>query len=480
MNDYISSAITSIHGKTTMNLINDAIKKIAARGQSNSFADSLVNSMNSTFAISRLALSPVIYIKQLTSTITYANDIGFINWIAYGVKNLPQLVKTWKEITDNSVYMQDRKYESILKNIESYSESSMKEFVPNPAKEWFVNFMMYQIKAGDRHAIMLGGMPNYLYYKSQALKDGKTSEQEAIDIAIIKFERDTKNTQQSGDQQDKDILQTSNPAIRAMNMFLTTPKQYLRKEIQAVRSLSRKLKQWDKNAGKGTIWENIRTLMIFHAFMPMLFQYISAGLPGILADWDEDEDARDLLRAAVIGNINGLFAIGEVVNTIGDYFTHKPWVGQSSKTLGIIGIVLNLGKKADIARKTIDPIKRAEKWKDFLLEGTTITSIPAPTLSKWIDNIDDLGSDANLGKDLLRLANFSKYVIDGPKKKKSTSSKVKSIYQQNEKYQRKQRKIEKEKKSAVRKLGLGKSGFGKSGFGKSGFNDKGFNDNGFD
>ena len=451
-NDYISSAIISIHGKTTMNLINDSIKKIAARGHNNNFADSVVNGMNSVFAISRLALSPVIFIKQLTSIITYANDIGFANWIAYGAKNLPQIVKTWKEIRDNSVYMQDRAYNSILKNIESYSESSMKEFIPNPAKEWLVNFMMYQVKSGDKIAIMLGGMPNYSYYKSQFKKNNpKATEQEAIDYAIVKFERDTKRTQQSGDQQDKDVLQTGNPIVRAFNMFLTTPKQYLRKEIQAVRSLSRKLKQFDRKAGKGTLTENIRTLMMFHVVMPMIFQYVSAGLPGLLAPWD-DEDEGDLIRAAVIGNLNALFVAGQIISTLGDYFTHKPWVGKTSKSLGILNIVSSLAYKADIARKTKDPVKRAKRWESFYLEAVTVTTIPAPTIARWIENLSEVGSDDDLAKDLLRLVNYSKYVIDGADNRKSKSSKVKSIYQQNEEYRKKQKKVAKEKESAKNRI----------------------------
>ena len=65
--------------------------------------------------------------------------------------------------------------------------------------------------------------------------------------------------------------QTADPIIRAMNMFLTTPKQYLRKEIQAVRNLYRKVKAQDPKAGKGTVMENIRTFFMYHFAMPVLF-----------------------------------------------------------------------------------------------------------------------------------------------------------------------------------------------------------------
>ena len=64
-------------------------------------------------------------------------------------------------------------------------------------------------------------MANYNYYKEQyRKKNPKASEQEVIDYAIKKFEKDTKRTQQSGDIQDKDYFQTANPWVRALNMFL--------------------------------------------------------------------------------------------------------------------------------------------------------------------------------------------------------------------------------------------------------------------
>ena len=104
-----------------------------------------------------LALSPVITLKQLTSLFTYANDIGIRNWVLYSMKNLPQVVKTWKEIRDNSVYMQDRKYNSIMRTIESYTDENMISFIPGDKKQFFLNFLMWTTKFGDRSANYVGG-----------------------------------------------------------------------------------------------------------------------------------------------------------------------------------------------------------------------------------------------------------------------------------------------------------------------------------
>ena len=442
-NEYIKDAIESIHGKPTMRLITNMIEKIANKGTRTEMMTGFINSMNNVFIVSRLGLSPVIMIKQLTSTFTFANDIGFRNWIKYSAKSIPQLKDTWREIRENSVYMQDRKYDGIMKAIESYSDEAMKKFVPSPTKDFFVNVAMYMVKFGDRSAIFLGGTPNYVFYKEQALKEGKT-EQEAIDIAIRKFERDTKRTQQSADLQDKDIFQTSNPVVRALNMFLSTPKQYLRKEIQAVRSLNRKLLAWDKNAGKGSIKENVRTLLMYHVFMPTLFQYVAMGLPGMLRGWrDDDED--DLIRAAVIGNLNALFILGEAVTYLGDYFTGKPWAGESAKTVGMLNVLGGIVQKFKRADETKDPKKKAEQMKKAYAELITLTGIPAPTLAKLTENYEKIisGEADDTGELILRLLNFSEYQISGPKK---DDKKVKTIQEINEAYDRQLRKEEQEKK----------------------------------
>ena len=355
-------------------------------------------------------------------------------------KNKTQQLKVWKEISENSVYIQDRYKNSITKAIETYSDTKMKAFLPEKSYQqgwnWFVDFAMYTTKLGDKGAIYLGGSPNYTYYKDQALKQGKT-EKEAIDIAIRKFERDTKRTQQSSDIQDKDYLQTGDPITKALNMFLTTPKQYLRNEIIAVRNLYRAI---SGKAYKGTVGQNVRTFVTYHFFMPLLFQYVSMGLPGILRGFRDDDD-EDLLRAAIIGNLNGLFILGEVVNTIGDLFTGKPWIGTQTKSLGILQIANSIGRKFNKASNYKDKNKRDKAFLDAYLEIATLTGMPASTIKKFFDNYSKLNTTDDPGEIILRLLNYSEYQISGPTTNKS---KVKSVSEMNEEYQKEKEKKEKD------------------------------------
>ena len=438
-NKYISDAITKIHGKDVYKYTLAIIDKIASRGTSDSRNNTIVNAMNNVFILSRLAISPVIMIKQLTSFITYANDIGPLNYLKYAAKNKVEMLKVYKEIRDNSVYMKDRQRTSIMRAIETYSDANMKKFVPAGTKDWIVNFAMWTTKFGDKSAIFLGGMPNYSYYKAQFKKKNPgATEQEAIDYAVKLFERDTKRTQQSGDLQDKDYYQTKDPLYRGLNMFLTTPKQYLRKEIVAIRNLNRKLSQFDRKAGKGTVAQNLRTFFMYHVIMPVFFQYVSMGLPGILRD-ERDDDKLDLLRAAMIGNLNALFIVGDLFQMAGDLFTGKPWAGNNVKTVGLLSIAASLTEKFAYAAKLKDPAKKAEAYQKAYLELATFTSVPAPTIAKFVENYGNIGKDGDIGKDILRLLNFSKYQIEGPGKG-GRPKKIKTIQELNEEYDKKKAK----------------------------------------
>jgi len=438
-NKYISDAITKIHGKDVYKYTLAIIDKIASRGTSDSRGNTIVNAMNNVFILSRLAISPVIMIKQLTSFITYANDIGPLNYLKYAAKNKVEMLKVYKEIRDNSVYMKDRQRTSIMRAIETYSDANMKKFVPAGTKDWIVNFAMWTTKFGDKSAIFLGGMPNYSYYKAQFKKKNPgATEQEAIDYAVKLFERDTKRTQQSGDLQDKDYYQTKDPLYRGLNMFLTTPKQYLRKEIVAIRNLNRKLSQFDRKAGKGTVAQNLRTFFMYHVIMPVFFQYVSMGLPGILRD-ERDDDKLDLLRAAMIGNLNALFIVGDLFQMAGDLFTGKPWAGSNVKTVGLLSIAGSLTEKFAYAAKLKDPAKKAEAYQKAYLELATFTSVPAPTIAKFVENYGNIGKDGDIGKDILRLLNFSKYQIEGPGKG-GRPKKIKTIQELNEEYDKKKAK----------------------------------------
>ena len=411
----MKNAVEMADGKEAWTLLNEAVKAVAQRGVQAGKTAKVVNALTDAFIVTRLGMNPAIGLKQLTSAFTFSADIGLDNWLKYGLSNIGDVRKTWSEIEKNSVYIQDRYKEDIRKSIDTYSENRMQQLVPGGLGNKVLNMSMYFVKAGDKGGIM-GGMPNYLYYKAQFKKENpNATEQEAIDHAIIKFEKDVKTTQQSNDIQDRDLFQRES-LLRTLVMFKTSQKQYFRKEAQALRQLNRALQGKEY---KGTIAGNIYKFAMFHAFMPMVFQWVAAGFP--VTDWEE-EDKTDILRAMLLGNFNALFIMGDIFQSLSDFAAGKPW-----------GADLNLGPWDDIYKDILKPTSKimtakndTEQYEAIMQMGLGITQLatklPLKNLVRWGKNINKvLEGDAKTAPDaLLYLFNFSEYSVEGPKKKKPT------------------------------------------------------------
>lgn len=178
---------------------------------------------------------------------------------------------------------------------------------------------------------------------------------------------------------------------------------------------------WDRSVGKGSgsiFGDNMRTLAMYHVFMPVLFQWVTNGMPGLLAEW-EDEDEADLLRAAIIENLNALFLIGDVFNIIGDVATNKPWAGNPTRNMPIVTVALNLAKQYDAINRLKDPKAQAEATKKFFYELLTLGYIPSGNIDKMAKNfMNIIEGGESPEKAIMRLLNYSEYQIEGKQKKK--------------------------------------------------------------
>ena len=431
-NKDVRKYLKNIYGDDINNLIDSMIKKVSAKGQQKFKMASFINKSMNAFIISKLAFNPVVFIKQLTSIPTYANDIGYANWIKYSKlgSTLSQrrsaIMEDYNEVIKNSVYLQDRAKGLNIRNAIAHYEDHSNSIIDKSFGAEAQRIAMMLTKSGDKAAIMLGGLPNYRYYKAQYKKQNpKATEQEVIDYAIRKFERDTKKTQQSSDIQDRDYYQTDDPLMRSFNMFMTTPKQYLRKEIDAFRNLGRKIRAMDSKAGKGTIGQNLRQLAMYHVMMPALFQWAALGFP---VDMD-DEDKADMAGAMLLGNLNALFIVGDLFTMTKDVLLEKPW-GGTPETLSIIQWASSVLRKwskwqQKIDAKKPDPTKIDDARYDFygtILEGV---GIPARQGMRYYDNYTKLFTEKmDTPEKIRRILNYSDYTIEGKKddKKKKKDS----------------------------------------------------------
>ena len=440
----VKKAITATTSESTYDVLfkQDAsspgmLAKIMNRGfNMKGRENEVLDIMTRNFVVSRLGLNPTVFLKQMTSALAFADYIGYRNWTKYGLKEITNGVAawntTWKELYKNSVELQNR-YDTkdFTKVLESYSKQDQDILSGNISMGKFMDFMMGLVKLGDKGGVM-GSIPNYSYYKDQyKKKNPNASNQQAIDYAVKKVEQEIKSTQQDQDIQNKDFYQTGNWGYRWLSMFQSSSRALLRKEIMATRNLYRKLSKWDKEAGTGTLRQNIRMFVTYHVLIPMLFQYVSLGLFGLLTDTDQ-EDKEDLAMAALLGNLNSLFVIGEIFDMTIDYVKGNPWAGDVSELpfFELVGGIYENIANLNNAKK--ESTKQKYRMK-LLASVLDIGGIPGSQLNKMYQNIDPLIKSYKKGdylETVARSLGYTDYQIEQRKKKGKTvkMKKVKTAF----------------------------------------------------
>ena len=418
-NPLIKDAIVTTTGQDVYNILDDKFNKVLNRKLAASSANTkFMQFFTRGYVLSKLGLNPTIFLKQMTSALAFADYVGYRNWMKYAAAELGNGVgawnTTWKELYSNSVYLQDRySAKDFSKIIESYNKNTLNEISNGNNTDKVVDFLMYLVKQGDKGGIM-GSIPNYAYYKDQfRSKNPKASEQQVISYAVTKVEREIKTTQQSSDIQDRDFFQTDNVFYRWLSLFTSSPRALLRKEIYSVRNLYRKI----VNApSAGTTKQNVRTFFTYHVVIPMFFQYIALGLPGLLRPWRDDDD-EELGMAAVLGNLNSLFIFGDILAAVRDYTLDKPWAGDM-RSIPFFASVTDVFNKLKKMNQTKDEAKKDKYFRELVLSIVNSTGIPAGQAFKWAENLKKVATmDVDgVGEVMLRLFNYSDYVIKGSKK----------------------------------------------------------------
>jgi len=438
-NPTIEGAIKAKEGDFFYTAIDKIINQISARGINTSLSNKLINIANNFFITTRIALTPIIAAKQLLSTFTYVSDIGIVNWFKMAglmTANTATFgrfgqgfVGASKEVFANSPYLKDRYSSGFQRVLEAYGGQKQTSLLPSTYMQFMMNFNMFFSKAGDAGAIFMGGIPNYLYYKQQALKaNPNLTDQQAIDIAIKKFQRSTKQTQQSSDLQDKDVYQMGDSAMRYLTMFKTTPKQYLRKSMYSQIQVGRKLRAGfnamflGKNpikamaeTGKGTLLQNMRNYLLYYMVMPVSFQYMSMGMPLLLKPDLDDEDINDLVRAAALGNLGAVFIVGDLIKGISDFYIgDKSYAEDIGQGLPLFELASQFNKKyARWERLKPGPLKD-EAFLNFMGTAIDLTGMPGSKGTQALNHFMKItgGKTRTDMENYMRAVGYSEYIIN--------------------------------------------------------------------
>ena len=265
------------------------------------------DSIRASYTRSVLAAKPTIFLKQLTSSVAYADTIpaGFFGkefakiFIPVGkskstdLKFFPELRDAIDTLFDSTLVSHRWEKGEIERDIKTaMNTDNFAKFRTRPS---FTNSLMFLIKLGDMGAIVAGGYPVYKYHFQRLQKEGRSQEQ-AHKEAIRIFESVTESTQQSSDLSEQSEWQRGGSFAKLFTMFKSSPNQYLRKEIGAIRNIA---------AGRISGRQFMKTMMIYHLILPMFFQWVSDRFT-----WDEDEQ----LRAMTLGALNGYFIMGDALD----------------------------------------------------------------------------------------------------------------------------------------------------------------------
>ena len=278
----VRTAVQIHHGRDMLALVDSFISDFALGGETLGHQVNALDQFRINFTKAALGVRPSIMIKQLTSFVAYAENMPVTSFAKYHAQFWTNPIKHSKEILESSELMKARG-----QNMERDIKAAMKseEYSAFSKHQSFTNMLLLNVQMGDQGAILMGGWPYYQYLRDSK---GYTHEQ-----AIQAFEKFTERTQQSGDITEQSYWQRGGTLAKLFTMFMSSPNQYLRKEMDAVRNLV---------AGRRGAKQTTKILLIYHVVLPMFFQFVSDRFT-----WDEDEQK----RAMILGALNGWFIIGD-------------------------------------------------------------------------------------------------------------------------------------------------------------------------
>ena len=378
----IKAIIDNVFGAKMNRRIRYEIENFANNGKKEDVWNALAK-VRARYAKSVLGLKPALAIKQITSFPAYWENIPTTDFIA-GLADFFLHPKQAMEILGNTTLMKSRDV-NIIRDFEVMSQSEMfKNMKKARGKFKWNDFLMANIKLGDRFTIYSGG---WALYKSELKKNLKAgmSEAEAKAKALETFERVTDETQQSGRLSQQSYMQ-SNAMWRAFTMFLSAPNQYLRKEIKAVNAMF---------SGRMSKKQIAKTLFIYHVLLPMFFQFVADGFR-----WDDDSQ----LKAVALGSLNGYFLLGKVIeNAI-----------NGRARMSVRDLVPFWGSLEDFQNMVLKFADEDLDAEDVLKAVKTLgelTGLPLKYVQDVINNFGDYAKAGEPGKEVMLWLGWSPYAL---------------------------------------------------------------------
>lgn len=399
-NEAIRQSIKQNFGQKNVDNIDYFLKKFAtgrAPMKMNDF-ERAMDGFRKRFVVGSLIGKGNLTGKQLTSFPAYADQIPVKDFVA-GLGDFALNFKKATSTLNTTPYMKDRINKGWDRDVKLAMQKNAAKMFSGSKQASMQSIFMFPIKFGDIAAINIGGWSVYKHHYDKAIKNNLGVEQ-AKSIAEIEFVRATRSSQQATGLADMSQFQDGNFMFKFMTMYKTSPFLYHRKVMEASRGLV---------YGRGSKSENIKKLVIYHAILPSLFQLASNGFK-----WDGE----DQLRAAIVGNFNAPFALGDGVNFIADRIQGKPFGYKASPVESAISAIPHIA--ADM-KEVLNYIQNPdqitvgdylEATKDLARWGSLMTGTIASPLHNTVHTAVD-ALEGNSDYLIRRIIGYSENALEG-------------------------------------------------------------------
>ena len=397
----VGRALSQYHSPRLKTQIDKHIDDLARGGADKAKVWAGLDKFRSNFTKAVLGVNPVVFMKQLMSFPAYMMEIPSTKFIS-GVKDfMTDPIKKGK-ILMGSPMMQARYRVGFERDI----MLAMKKATPRALSETknLSDTLLFFTKLGDRTAILFGGWSVYKYHYDNSRKSGMTHEQ-AHQKALTGFGMATTRAQQAGNIEDLGDIQRAGSWARLFTMFMTAPNQYYRSAYGAYRNLK---------AGRGTKTENLKRFAIAHFVLPMMFQFAASGFR-----WENEKQ----VRAFLVGSLNGLLILGDIVEGLLDAMLAEASYGYDGVPLasGVNQLYRVSGGIGKALREGFSTEEILEIIHNFASGGSKFVGIPYDPLYRISKGVTDLGKGEL--QDPRQLLGYTEYALGLKDEKKSRKRK---------------------------------------------------------
>lgn len=318
----------------------------------------IFHALNANVAKALIYGKPNMWAKQMTAFMAYGAEIPAVNFAA-GVSDFLVNFRTAIDVLSNTTYMKDRGASIDVDTMKNAYARVLKPSKVGYYKQRFDNLMSLWTKLGDRGAIYMGGWAVYKYNKDVL---GKTHEE-----SLRAFEEASKRTQQDINLDQRTRLQANpNPFARMFTLFMSSQSKFLEREVEALRKWSR---------GQITTRDMAKKIAIYHVVLPVFFQYVANA-------FDADDDEGSLERAAILGSLNGIFVVGDILTNMaaslyGVNYPERPR-----------GFALALSELSDQVKDVF--VKGEIKTEDVLEALGLLAGVPAKALMGQKEGVESI------------------------------------------------------------------------------------------